>query len=91
MSEPPRSISTGNGPSESTHSSEWAGSRGPGSGPVRRPVNPEAVHAGVLRVAPVGQNLDLDDLEGLVVLLKQKQVQDRSLLSNRVGLLFNFN
>lgn len=65
-----------NGPLKPTEFWVSAGSHWPGSDDflwsldvVRRPVNPEAVHAGVVRVAPVGQNLDLDDLEGLVVLL----------------------
>lgn len=33
------------------------------------PVHPEAVHTGVLFMAPVRENLHLDDLEGFIVVL----------------------
>lgn len=38
---------------------------------------PEAVHAGVLLVAPVRQDLDLDDLKGFAVLLLTGQTDGK--------------
>lgn len=45
----------------------------------------EAVHAGVIRVTPVGQHLDLDDLEGPVAVFlstkRKKRINQRHELS----------
>jgi surfactin synthase thioesterase subunit len=41
------------------------------------PVHPEAIQAGVLRVAPVGEHPYLDDLEGLLVLLQESRANRR--------------
>jgi len=48
-----------------------------------RPVHSEAVHAGVLRVAPVRQHLHLDDLEESIVLLLNRTETDEGSGSER--------